>query len=102
FVRPAIANLCGRAGGSLPSEAAQLEAEYQQRGDRHTFLPAVYHVGDDAIARVAPVMWHGSAALRGLTAANALISLPAGDRLVKAGEFVAVGLLGSIGQAAAS
>ncbi|HVU88348.1 MAG TPA: gephyrin-like molybdotransferase Glp [Pirellulales bacterium] len=94
FVRPAIDHLCGRTGGGRQSKTARLETDYQQRGDRHTFLPAIYRVGNDAIARVAPVTWHGSADLRGLTAANALVSLPAGDRLVKAGESVTVRLLG--------
>lgn len=95
FVRPAIERMIGCPESGLRTTGAHLEADFQQRGDRHTFLPAVYRVGDDAVARVAPVTWHGSADLRGLTAANALIALPAGDWLFKAGEIVAVRLLAS-------
>ncbi len=94
FVRPAIEKMCGSSDGGMQSVTARLDTDFQQRGNRHTFLPAVYRVDGDATARVAPVTWHGSADLRGLTAANALISLPAGERLFTAGEIVAVRLLG--------
>jgi molybdopterin molybdotransferase len=96
FVRPAIARLSGRNDSARSEVRARLEVDYQQRGDRHTFLPAIYRVGDDGAARVAPVTWRGSADLRGLVAANALISLPAGDRQYQAGETVDVHLLGEI------
>ncbi len=94
FVRPAIARMGARSDRKPTSGHAQLESDFQQRGDRHAFLPAVYRVGDDSIARVSSLAWRGSADLRGLAAANALVSLPAGDRLFRAGETVEVRLLG--------
>jgi molybdopterin molybdotransferase len=96
FVRPVIARLSGRNDGGRFQVRARLEVDYQQRGDRHTFLPAIYRVGDDGAARVAPVAWRGSADLRGLVAANALISLGAGEHLYEAGEIVDVHLLDEI------
>ncbi len=93
FVRPALERLAGRPGHGLRRLRATLARDVQQRGDRHTFLPAVCHLSDQDQARAEPVTWHGSADLRGLTAANALLSLPPGDRVFHAGEIVDLVLL---------
>ncbi len=95
FVRPAIERLSGRPGAGLRRTKARLEADFRQRGDRHTFLPAVVSTNAAGELTLRPADWHGSADLRGLVAANALASFVAGDRLYAAGESVEVVLLES-------
>jgi len=93
FVRPALERLAGRAGHGLRRVSAEIDNDFQQRGDRHTFLPALYQLADNGQPHAQAVSWHGSADLRGLAAANALLSFPPGDRLYRAGEVVEILLL---------
>jgi molybdopterin molybdotransferase len=91
FVRPAIARLAGRADG-LRTVRARLGADFHHRGDRPTYHPAVWHEEDEK-ATATPVRWTGSADLRGLATANALIHFPPGDHEYEAGQKVDVLLL---------
>jgi molybdopterin molybdotransferase len=92
FVRPAIARLAGRTAEGLRTVRAKLGADFNHRGDRPTYHPAVWHEEDNS-PTVTPVRWTGSADLRGLATANALIHFPAGDRTWEAGKKVEVLLL---------
>jgi molybdopterin molybdotransferase len=98
FVRPAINALLGRAAdidrltstSSVESRfRAKLTSAFSHRGERPTLHPAIWR-SDDGTPSVEPVCWFGSADLRGLTAANALIHFPAGDRDWPAGETVEI------------
>ncbi len=93
FVRPAVAKLMGRDPlAGLRQLSARLAADFMHRGDRPTYFPAIVrHEQNELLAE--PVRWVGSADLRGLTSANALICFPAGDRSWSAGESVEVLLL---------
>jgi molybdopterin molybdotransferase len=96
FVRPAIQQLAGLEATGLRQCQAVLSAEHRQRGDRPTYFPAVYKAasaGGKSAGAVTPVDWHGSADLRGLSAANALALFPPGDRKFQPGETVDVLLL---------
>ncbi len=90
FVREAIAALSGRKQGlRLRIRSARLAAEFAHRGDRPTYHPASLEIGAGfGAANIHPLRWAGSADLRGLAAANALIAFPAGDRTFAAGEMV--------------
>jgi molybdopterin molybdotransferase len=106
FVKPALARLAGRddevEGCTV---TAQLAADFSHRGDRPTYQPAVLagrqraggmgapQPESLASRTVTPLPWAGSADLRGLADANALIAFPAGDRSYGAGEDVQVLLL---------
>ncbi|HUY32317.1 MAG TPA: gephyrin-like molybdotransferase Glp [Pirellulales bacterium] len=92
FVRPAIAQMAGRGFTGLATRQATLTEPFVQRGERPAYHPAVLRQSA-AGATVAPLAWRGSADLRGLSAANALVHFPAGDRSFEAGEFAEVLLL---------
>jgi molybdopterin molybdotransferase len=93
FVRPAVAKLGGRdPDAGLRRLSARLASEFTHRGDRPTYFPAVVRrEGDWLFAE--PVQWRGSADLRGITRANALLIFPGGDRTWQAGDQFDVLLL---------
>ena len=83
-VRPAIATLAGR----LPFDSIKeltLTAPLKCTNDRPTYYPA-RRLGE----QVAALPWIGSADLRSLLSADALIELPAGDVSYPAGHTVIV------------
>lgn len=85
FVRPALSRLGGRAFAGLAAVSARLASEFVHRGDRPTYHPALLDESPEG-ATVEPLRWHGSADLRGLASANALVHFPGGDRTFSAGE----------------
>ena len=85
FVRPALSRLAGRPFAGLAAVPVCLTSEFVHRGDRPTYHPALLHESPDG-ATIEPLRWHGSADLRGLSAANALVHFPGGDRTFPAGE----------------
>ncbi len=99
FVRPAIEQMSGKVSSQTPSfgattVSAQLTAPFQHRGDRPTFHPAQLELHHEPFGQganlVTPLRWHGSADLRTLTSANALVCFPSGDRDYCIGEIVEV------------
>jgi molybdopterin molybdotransferase len=89
FVRPALRRLRGYAEGGPRLVTAKLNAKFAYRTDRPTYHPA--HLEWSAKGwRVQPVPWIGSADLRALTQANALILFPAGDHRHRAGQLFEV------------
>jgi molybdopterin molybdotransferase len=93
FVKPALAQLAGRDGAKANCRVrATLTANYLQRDKRMTYFPAAYEQHNDQ-SRVTPLPWKGSADLRTLVDANALIIFSSGPREYCAGECVDVHLL---------
>jgi molybdopterin molybdotransferase len=92
FVKPAMAKLAGRdAAAHRHPISARLASDFTHRGDRPTYQPAVLQETEPTNPpSVAPLRWAGSADLRGLVDANALIAFPAGDRAYAGGETVEV------------
>lgn len=95
FVTPALANLAGRDAASVHQVvAARLTSEFTHRGDRPTYHPAnVEGLTQTASPLVTPLRWAGSADLRALVDANALLIFPAGDATYPAREPVQALLL---------
>ncbi|MEM9186261.1 MAG: gephyrin-like molybdotransferase Glp [Planctomycetota bacterium] len=93
FARPLIAELAGQGFKALPSAEAELVAGVSQPGGRETYLPArmASHRGKPPL--VEPVRWRGSADLVGLSAADALIRLPAEPAELATGDRVETRLL---------
>jgi len=88
FVRPALARLSGReVTEELATTPARLTADFVHRGDRPTFHPAILSTGREA-PTITPLLWSGSADLRGLSAANALAIFPSGDHEYTAGDTI--------------
>jgi molybdopterin molybdotransferase len=85
FVRPALRRLGGHPDAGPRTVPAVLAEDFPYRTDRPTYHPARLEV-TPAGWRVRPVPWFGSADLRGLTRADALLPLPAGDHRHRAGE----------------
>jgi molybdopterin molybdotransferase len=85
FVRPALRRLCGHSDPGPHFISAMLSEDFSYRTDRPTYHPA--HLEVDAGGwQVRPVPWFGSADLRALTQANALIHFPVGDHHHRAGQ----------------
>jgi molybdopterin molybdotransferase len=85
FARPALRRLRGLAEAGPHFVSAALTEDFTYHTDRPTYHPAHLRSSDSGW-RVQPVAWFGSADLRGLTAANALVLLPAGNHEHKAGQ----------------
>jgi molybdopterin molybdotransferase len=85
FVRPALRRLRGHADPGPHFVSAVLSEDFAYRTDRPTYHPA--HLELSATGwRVRVVPWIGSADLRALTQANALVLLPSGDHRHRAGQ----------------
>jgi molybdopterin molybdotransferase len=92
FLRPALRRLAGHADAGPPTVSAALVEDFPYRTDRPTYHPAWLEAGQGGW-RVRAVPWFGSADLRALASANALLVLPPGDHTHRAGEaFVVVQL----------
>ncbi len=89
FVQAAVRILSGAKAQAIPFLQAELTAEHQHRGGRPTFHPGRVTV-DGGRLTAAPVRWLGSADLRGLAEANALIFTPAKDQVYPVGSQVQV------------
>jgi molybdopterin molybdotransferase len=87
FVRPAMGRLAGREDAGLKAARAALASEFRHRGDRPTYHPARLNCVEDRLV-VEPLPWQGSADLRGLAGANALVHFPAGERHYQPGEIL--------------
>ena len=89
FVRPALRARGGHDASSPFTQPLQLTTPLAASNDRPTFHPARRH----GAQRVAPLPWFGSADLRALLAADALLALPPGDVKLSEGEGVDVVML---------
>lgn len=89
FVQAAIRGLSGNPHQGIPFLPAELTKEHEHRGGRPTFHPGRIALENGRLT-AAPVRWLGSADLRGLAEANALIFTPAEDHTYKAGATVQV------------
>jgi molybdopterin molybdotransferase len=85
FVRPALRRLGGHADPGPRLVPAALAEDFAYQTDRPTYHPARLETSDRGW-RVRPVPWFGSADLRGLTRANALIVFPPGGHRHPAGQ----------------
>ena len=89
FVRPALERRMGLVETGLMSRQARLTHAHFSRGNRPTYHPARLWMEDPGW-QVEAVSWQGSADLRALSRANALVLLPAEDRRFEVGEVLSV------------
>jgi molybdopterin molybdotransferase len=89
FVRPALRRLLGHADPGSPMLSAVLAEDFAYRSDRPTYYPARLESSGPGWS-VRPVPWFGSADLRSLTQANALVLFPSGDHRHQAGQLFSV------------
>jgi molybdopterin molybdotransferase len=88
FVRPALRKMGGHAITAPTFVQVPLAADLKTRNDRPTYLPGRLEETPDGW-RVRGMAWFGSADLRSLLNANALIHVDAGDLAFPAGSPVA-------------
>lgn len=84
FVRPALRKMMGNAMPGPAFVPIPLAAPFAARNDRPTYAPGRLELTDSV--RVRPIELFGSADLRGLLAADALVCLPAGAVAYAAGD----------------
>ena len=92
FVKPALRALSGKTVAWHPPIRATLAEPFTTSNDRPTYHPAKLH-GDKTGATVTPLPWSGSADLRAMLNANALLVLPAGDVRGETGDVMDVMVL---------
>ena len=93
FIRPAIAKLMGRDGCAPRQTKLPIAADFQTDNDRPTYWPARIE-WDSEGPRVRALPWFGSADLRALHTANALLAIPSGTHRFESGTRVSVIPLG--------
>jgi len=87
FVRPALRRLSGHAAGPPEFVSLPLGEDFRYTTDRPTYHPA--RIERCAVGEcVRPVAWHGAPDVRALTLANALMLVPAGEHVHRAGDAV--------------
>jgi molybdopterin molybdotransferase len=89
FVRPALRLMMGKKEPYLVQLRASWTQPFRYTTDRPTYYPVVLE-NREGVWQITPVPWFGSPDLRGLTRANALACLPAGESDFRAGEYVHV------------
>ncbi|MGH7170650.1 MAG: molybdopterin molybdotransferase MoeA [Gemmataceae bacterium] len=87
FVRPTLRRLRGHADPGPHFVSAVLSEEFTYRSDRPTYHPARLEMSATGW-RVQAVPWLGSADLRALTQANALMLVPPGEQRYRAGQVL--------------
>ena len=93
LVRPALATLQAAEEIDPPLRHARLTTAIDKRHDRTEFLRAACTAGEDGTLWVTPMQGQGSAMLRGMIDANALIVVAEACRRIEAGEPVQILLL---------
>jgi molybdopterin molybdotransferase len=89
FVRPAITRLLGRPDDGSRDTLARMDEPFDHENERPTFFPAVV-LERHAEVWARPAGWFGSADLRALTRANALLVVPPGSTHWERGTEVAL------------
>jgi molybdopterin molybdotransferase len=91
FVRPALRALRGDRAPGPHTLQAQLTEDFSYRTDRPTYHPARIEAAlEDRGWTVRAVPWFGSADLRALARANALLIVPPGDHQYRSGQGATV------------
>jgi molybdopterin biosynthesis enzyme len=89
FVRPALRQLLGLSDPGPRLLEATVGQDFANRSDRPTYHPAWLEYGDQGWV-VRRVPWSGSADLRAMIDANALVVLPRGEHHFTAGQRLPV------------
>ncbi len=89
FIRPALRSLSGHADPAPAVCDLPIAADFRSQNDRPTYWPARIET-DKLSRRVRALPWSGSADLRSLHTADALLVLPPGLNELGAGEMVSV------------
>jgi molybdopterin molybdotransferase len=92
FVRPALDLISGISSAGLRRLTGILDRDFEQCSDRPTYFPGAVRE-ENGVVYVTPLSWRGSADLRTLADANALIYFPPGNARYEKGSAVLLELV---------
>src|SRR5260370_28578305 len=91
FVRAALRKMQGAKHPGLIEETAVLARAVKGLGERERYLPAILRTDEHGTLLAEPLKWGGSSDFVGVALAPALLNVPAGVKMIEAGEKVTVG-----------
>ena len=90
FARTALRVMQGAKEPALKEETAVLARDLKGSIERESYLPAVLRTDDKGILVAEPLKWGGSSDFVAFARATALIDLPAGVKIIEAGDRVTI------------
>jgi molybdenum cofactor synthesis domain-containing protein len=90
FARTALRAMQGSDDAALPEENAVLARAAKGAGERESYLPAELRTDTDGHLVAEPLKWAGSSDFVAFTRAAALVIVPAGVKMLDAGERVKI------------
>lgn len=90
FARTALRAMQGSKQPELIVETAVLSRDLKGSIERESYLPAVLHTNEKGTLLAEPFKWGGSSDFVAFARATALIDVPGGVRMIKAGEYVTI------------
>ena len=90
FVRTALRAMQGAKEPALKEETAVLACDLKGSIDRESYLPAVLRTDEKGTLMAEPLQWGGSSDFVAFARATALIDVPAGVKMIEAGDRVTI------------
>jgi molybdenum cofactor synthesis domain-containing protein len=90
FVRTALRAMQGAQERALKEERAVLARDLKGSIDRESYLPAVLRTDEKGTLMAEPLQWGGSSDFVAFARATALIDVPAGVKMIEAGDRVTI------------
>lgn len=93
FVRTALRAMQGAQEPALKEETAVLSRDLKGSIDRESYLPAILRTDEKGTLLAEPLKWGGSSDFVAFARAMALIDVPAGVKMIEAGDRVTIARL---------
>ena len=90
FVRTALRAMQGAKEPALKEETAVLARDLKGSIERESYLPAVLRTDEKGTLMAEPLQWGGSSDFVAFARATALIDVPAGVKMIEAGDRVTI------------
>jgi molybdopterin biosynthesis enzyme len=90
FARTAMRAMQGAQHSELIEETAVLARDLKGSIERESYLPAILRTDEKGTLLAEPLKWGGSSDFVAFARATALINVPAGVKMIKAGEYLTI------------
>ncbi|MDX6384204.1 MAG: molybdopterin molybdotransferase [Blastocatellia bacterium] len=90
FARTALRSMQGAKQPKMIEEMAVLTRDLKGAIERESYLPAVVHTDEQGTLLVEPLKWGGSSDFVAFARASALVNVPAGTKIIAAGDRVRI------------
>jgi molybdenum cofactor synthesis domain-containing protein len=90
FARTALRSMQGAKHPEMIEETAILSRDLKGSIDRESYLPAILHTDEKGTLMAEPLKWGGSSDFVSFARATALIDVPAGVKIINAGNRVRI------------